>query len=67
MRTFLHADDSIEFLDVEVEGGGAYLFVACLSNLIIDHASLSRRRTVPILFPVEVAPRTLVEVRLTDD
>ena len=28
-------------------GGGAYSFVACLSNLTIDHASLSRRSTVP--------------------
>ena len=29
-------------------GGGGYLFVACLSHLAIDHASLSRRSTVPI-------------------
>ena len=28
-------------------GGMAYLFVACLSHLTIDHASLSRRSTVP--------------------
>ena len=28
-------------------GGGAYPFVACLSHLTIDHASLSRRDTVP--------------------
>ena len=28
-------------------GGGAYSFVACLSHLTIDHASLSRRSTVP--------------------
>ena len=28
-------------------GGRAYLFVACLSRLTIDHASLSRRSTVP--------------------
>ena len=27
--------------------GGAYLLVACLSHLTIDHASLSRRSTVP--------------------
>ena len=26
---------------------GAYSFVACLSHLTIDHASLSRRSTVP--------------------
>ena len=29
-------------------GGGAYSFVACLSHLTIDHASLSRRSTVPL-------------------
>ena len=29
------------------EGGGAYLFVACLSDLTIDHASLSRQNTAP--------------------
>ena len=28
-------------------GGGAYSFVACLGHLTIDHASLSRRSTVP--------------------
>ena len=28
-------------------GEGAYSFVACLSHLTIDHASLSRRSTVP--------------------
>ena len=28
-------------------GWGAYSFVACLCNLTIDHASLSRRSTVP--------------------
>ena len=28
-------------------GGGAYSFVACLSHLTIDHASLSIRSTVP--------------------
>ena len=28
-------------------GGGAYSYVACLSRLTIDHASFSRRRTVP--------------------
>ena len=28
-------------------GGGAYSFVACLSNLTIDHESLSRRSIVP--------------------
>ena len=27
--------------------GGAYSFAACLSNLTIDHASLSSRSTVP--------------------
>ena len=27
--------------------GGAYSLVACLSHLTIDHASLSRRSTVP--------------------
>ena len=27
--------------------GEVYSLVACLSHLIIDHASLSRRRTVP--------------------
>ena len=27
--------------------GGVYSFVACLSRLTIDHASLSRRSTVP--------------------
>ena len=27
-------------------GGGVYSFVACLSHLTIDHASLSRRSTV---------------------
>ena len=26
---------------------GAYSFLACLSRLIIDHASISRRSTVP--------------------
>ena len=30
-----------------VVGGGAYSFVACLSHSTIDHASLSRRSTVP--------------------
>ena len=29
------------------EGGGGYSFVACLSYLTIDHASLSRWSTVP--------------------
>ena len=29
------------------EGGGEYWFVACLSHLTLDHASLSRRSTVP--------------------
>ena len=29
------------------ERGGAYSFVACLSHLTIDHASLSRRSTGP--------------------
>ena len=28
------------------KGGGVYSFVACLSNLTIDYASLSRRSTV---------------------
>ena len=28
-------------------GGGAYPFVACLSHMTIDHASLLRRSTVP--------------------
>ena len=28
-------------------GGRAYSFVACLNHLTIDHASLSRRSTVP--------------------
>ena len=28
-------------------GGGGYSFFACLSHLTIDHASLSRRSTVP--------------------
>ena len=32
---------------VDGEGGGACSFVVCLSNLTTDHASLSRRRTVP--------------------
>ena len=27
--------------------GGAYSFVACLGHLAIEHASLSRRSTVP--------------------
>ena len=27
--------------------GGAYSFVGCLSHLTLDHASLSRRSTVP--------------------
>ena len=31
----------------DVRRGGGYSFVACLSNLTTDHASLSRRRTVP--------------------
>ena len=30
----------------DVEGGGGYSFVACLSHSTIDHASLSRRSTV---------------------
>ena len=30
-----------------VGGGGGYSSVACLSHLTIDHASLSRRSTVP--------------------
>ena len=32
-------------------GGAAYSFVACLSHLTIDHASLSRRSTVPTPTP----------------
>ena len=28
-------------------GGGGYAFAACLSRLTLDHASLSRRSTVP--------------------
>ena len=28
-------------------GGGTHLLLACLSHLTIDHASLSRRSTVP--------------------
>ena len=28
-------------------GGGVYSFVACVRHWIIDHASLSRRSTVP--------------------
>ena len=28
-------------------GGGGYSFVACLDHLTFDHASLSRRSTVP--------------------
>ena len=32
---------------VLVGGGGAYSFVACRSQLTIDHAALSRRNTVP--------------------
>ena len=31
----------------ERRGEGAYSFVACLSHLTVDHASLSRRSTVP--------------------
>ena len=34
-----------------VVGGGAYSFVACLSHSTIDHASLSRRSTVPSTVP----------------
>ena len=30
-----------------IRRGGAYSFVACLNHLTIDHASLSRRSTVP--------------------
>ena len=30
------------------EVGGAYSFVACLSHLTIDHASLSRRSTAEV-------------------
>ena len=33
-------------------GGGAYLFVARLSHFTIDHASLSRRSTVPTIPPI---------------
>ena len=37
-------------------GGGAYSSVACLSNLTIDPASLSRRNTVPT--PIKETPAT---------
>ena len=37
-------------------GGGGYSFVACLSRLSIDHASLSRRHAVPILLIIEIPP-----------
>ena len=37
-------------------GGGAHSFVACLSHLAIDHASLSRRSTVPTPTPRETPP-----------
>ena len=43
-------------------GGGAYKFVACLSHLTIDRASLSRRRTgggrTPLLLAVVIWPLT---------
>ena len=32
--------------DLDDSGGRTYSFVACLSHLTIDHASLSRRSTV---------------------
>ena len=52
MSTFLLMDDSANellcFLVWPLRGGeGAYSFVACLSHLTVDHASLSRRSTVP--------------------
>ena len=39
-----------------LKGGGGYSFVACLSRLTLDHASLSRRGTVPT---------TIIEAPLT--
>ena len=38
----------MEFIEARRGGrGGAHSFVACLSHLIIDHSSHSRRSTVP--------------------
>ena len=34
-------------LKSKLSGGGVLFFVGCLSHLTIDHASLSRRSTVP--------------------
>ena len=31
----------------KVKGGGGYSFIACISQLAIDHALLSGRSTVP--------------------
>ena len=36
-----------EKCEQEKEGKGPYSFVACVSHLTIDHASISRRSTVP--------------------
>ena len=41
------ADGMAELAQKVGRGGEAYSFVACLSHLTIDHASLSRRSTVP--------------------
>ena len=38
---------SRSWLQVRREAGEAYSFVACLSHVTIDHASLSRQSTVP--------------------
>ena len=37
-----------DFTNQAEVGGGAYSFVACLSQLTIDQGSISRRSTVPI-------------------
>ena len=38
------------FVLIEGEWVGAYSFIGCVSHLTIDHASLSRRSTVPTPF-----------------
>ena len=42
-----YPNPKIKWKACAVPGGGGYSFVACLSHLTIDHASLSRRSTVP--------------------
>ena len=42
-----HSKESACIVFSRRRGGGAYSFVACLSSLAVDHASLSRRSTAP--------------------